>query len=107
MLAPFFISAALSPSRQHSFRSVTTGHLCLLFACAWWGNQHRHLAGMVLGQALLTAGIVEGAVLAGWRWTQLPKSQALEFLLVSPLRPAGVFLAEAVVGLARLLLVTI
>jgi hypothetical protein len=61
----------------------------------------------VFGHVLLTAGIVEGAVLAGWRLTQLPKSQALEFLLVSPLRPAGVFLSEAVVGLCLLILVTL
>ena len=38
---------------------------------------------MVLGNGLLVAGIVEGALLVGWRLTQLPKSQALEFLLVS------------------------
>ncbi len=37
----------------------------------------------------------------------MPKSQALEFLLVSPLRPERVLLAEALVGLARLALVTL
>jgi len=37
----------------------------------------------------------------------LPRSQALEFLLVSPLHPRRVFLAEALVGLARLALVTL
>src|SRR5207237_7504654 len=60
-----------------------------------------------LGQSLLVAGIVEGAVLIGWRLTQLPKSQALEFLLVSPLQPGRFFLAEAAVGLGRLALVTL
>jgi hypothetical protein len=60
---------------------------------------------VALGLTLLVAGIVEGAVLIGWRLTQLPKSQALEFLLVTPLRPRRVFLAEAVVGLLRLGLV--
>ncbi|HYT92375.1 MAG TPA: hypothetical protein VEL76_26915, partial [Gemmataceae bacterium] len=39
--------------------------------------------------------------------TQLPKSQALEFLLVSPVRPRQLFLAEALVGLTRLALVTL
>jgi hypothetical protein len=53
------------------------------------------------------AGIVEGAALVGWRLTQLPRSQALEFLLVSPLRPFRTFLAEALVGLALLGLVTL
>ena len=41
------------------------------------------------------------------RLTQLPKTQALEFLLVSPLRPKRLFLAEAIVGLSRLGLVTL
>ena len=62
---------------------------------------------MVLGNVLLVAGIVEGALLLGWRLTQLPKSQALEFILVSPLRPPLVFMAEALVGLVRLSLVTL
>src|SRR5439155_21430449 len=61
----------------------------------------------ILGHGLLVAGILEGALLLGWRLTQLPKSQALEFLLVSPVRPRQFFLAEALVGLARLALVTL
>jgi hypothetical protein len=64
-------------------------------------------AAPVLGLVLLTAGIVEGALLLGWRLTQLPRTQALEFLLVSSLRPWQVFLAEAAVGLTRLALVTL
>ena len=51
-------------------------------------------------------GIVQGALLVGWRLTQIPKSQSLEFLLASPLRPARVFLAEALAGLGRLALVS-
>jgi hypothetical protein len=35
-----------------------------------------------LGHILLVAGVVEGATLIGWRLTQLPRSQALDFLLV-------------------------
>src|SRR5262249_36197241 len=49
----------------------------------------------------------EGALLVGWRLTQLPRSQALEFLLVSPLRPRPLFLAEAAVGLTLLGFVTL
>jgi hypothetical protein len=60
-----------------------------------------------LGHLLLIAAIVEGALLIGWRLTQLPRSQAMEFLLVSPLRPHRLFLAEAAVGLALLGLVTL
>src|SRR5439155_18976367 len=62
---------------------------------------------LVIGNLLLVAGIVEGALMIGWRLAQLPKSQALEFLLVSPLRPGHVFLAEAAVGTALLGLVTL
>ena len=67
MYAQFFVTAAVSPSRQRGVRGVMVGHLVLLLVCAWWGGLHRSLAGQVLGQVLLTAGIVEGAVLAGWR----------------------------------------
>jgi hypothetical protein len=55
----------------------------------------------VVGQLALVLGIVEGGALIGWRLTQLPKSQALEFLLVSPVQPRRVFLAEMIVGVAR------
>ncbi len=66
-----------------------------------------HGSRMLLGNVLLVAGIVEGALLLGWRLTQIPKSQALEFLLVSPLRPPWVFVAEACVGIVRLALLTL
>lgn len=62
---------------------------------------------MVLAQGLLIAGIVEGSLLVGWRLTQTPKSQSLEFLLVSPVQPRGYFLSEACAGLARTALVTL
>jgi hypothetical protein len=62
---------------------------------------------VALGLTLLVAGIVEGAVLIGWRLTQLPKSQSMEFLFVTPLRPRRLFLAEAAVGLLRLALITL
>ena len=57
------------------------------------------------GYLLLTLGIVEGAALVGWRLTQLPKSQALEFLLTSPIQPRRLFLAELLVGVGRFALV--
>src|SRR5262249_21771633 len=78
-----------------------------LLGCAWAAHYLPKGALILVFAALLIAGMVEGALLLGWRLTQLPKSQALEFLLVSPLQPRCVFLAEAVVGLCRLALVTL
>jgi hypothetical protein len=109
MLAPFFALAAQSQSRQRTFRNLVVAHVVLLSsaACAfaWFGSGPKPLAS--LGHVALVAGIVEGAALVGWRLAQLPKSQALEFLLVSPLRPRRVVLAEALVGLGWLALVTL
>src|SRR5258708_28406452 len=62
---------------------------------------------VLLGVIVLVAGIIEGALLIGWRLTQLPKSQALEFLLVSAVRPSTVLIAEALVGLTLLGMVTL
>jgi hypothetical protein len=107
VLSPFFILATLSPSRQISFRKAVAAHLLLLLGCLGWAHYRPLQPGPIIGYVLLTAGIVEGAALLGWRLTQLPKSQALEFLLVSPMRPLGVFLAEAFVGSALLALVTL
>jgi hypothetical protein len=107
MFSAFFAVAAVSPTRQRGFRRAVLSHLLLLLALTGWLCHRPPNGGAILGYVLLTAGIAEGAVLAGWRLTQLPKTQALEFLLVSPLRPAGVFLAEALVGLCRLTLVTL
>src|SRR5437899_7687532 len=108
MLAPFFSLAAISPGRQRVFRQAVVAHLVVM-AGAVWAMQYRDQDGAApfLGYVLLTAGIVEGAILLGWRLTQLPKSQALEFLLVTPLRPPRVLLAEAMVGLGRLALITL
>jgi hypothetical protein len=120
MISSFFALAAQSPSRQGAFRRTVVIHLVTLALGLWvidrltgsvWPALPRTpaatTAAALLGDLLLIAGIVEGAALVGWRLTQLPKSQALEFLLVTPLRPARVLLAEAGVGLARLGLVTL
>jgi hypothetical protein len=107
MFSPFFAQAAQSPGRQQAFRVLVGAHLLLLLAGAWAASTAPRDRAGVLADALLVAGIIEGAVLLGWRLAQLPKSQALEFLLVSPLRPPWVFAAEAAVGVARLALVTL
>jgi hypothetical protein len=109
MVVPFFTLAAQSPSRQRTFRNLVVAHVLLLVAAAWGlSRMEDSLKPMAhLGHVMLVAGIVEGAVLVGWRLAQLPKSQALEFLLVSRLEPRRLLLAEALVGLARLGLVTL
>jgi hypothetical protein len=106
----FFALAAQSPTRQKTFRRVVVVHLLVLSALVF-GLFAQAVAPpaasrTLLGQILLVAGIVEGALLIGWRLTQMPKSQALEFLLVSPLRPHWLVVAEVLVGLAQLALVT-
>src|SRR5262245_3051939 len=108
MFRAFFFLAARSPGRQRTFRRAVAAHLLVLGAAIWpLVQQGPGGLPVLLGHVLLLAGVVEGAALVGWRLTQLPKSQALEFLLVSPLRPRFVLLAEAAVGLAQLGLVTL
>jgi hypothetical protein len=106
MLSPFFALAMLAPNRQRSFRRAVVLHVlfCTAVVIAV-ANNHATLP--VGGQMLLVAAIVEGATLVGWRLTQLPNSQALEFLLVSPMQPRRLFLLEAGVGLARLALISL
>lgn len=105
-MVPFFIVAMQSPGRHRSFRRMAVGHFLVVFSlvvltvrAGQWGPPG------LLGHLTLMLGMVEGAALIGWRLTQLPKSLALEFLIVTPLRPRRVFLAEAAVGVARFLLV--
>src|SRR5262245_53656732 len=105
LLYPFFALTAQSPTRQNTFRVVVVTHL-MVVAGAMLLVMTRQSSPQLLGHLLLVAGIVEGAVLIGWRLTQLTKSQALEFLLVTPLPSGFVLVAEALVGLARLILVT-
>lgn len=112
MLSSFFRLSAVSPARQRALRGAAAAHLLLLAYGAWFvhaaGQGWKQVrAEVVLGALLVTAGVVEGAILIGWRLTQLPKSLALEFLLVTPLRAERVFLAESLTGIARLGLVTL
>jgi hypothetical protein len=107
MLSAFFAIAARSRRRQRLLRGAVAAHLVAFLATAVWACAHPADAALFLGYFLLTAGIVEGAMLLGWRLTQVPKTQALEFLLVSPLRPARIFAAEALVGLSQLIFLTL
>ncbi len=109
MVTSFFVLAAQSPGRQLAFRRAVVAHIlavgAMALALTW--TMPSPVPGMFLGQVLLVLAILEGATLLGWRLAQLPKSQALEFLLVSPLRPGWFFLAEVAVGVARIGLVTL
>jgi hypothetical protein len=108
MLYPFFALAAQSRNRQKTFRRLLIVHLLLLLWGFWMlGRQPIGRPATPLGHGSLVIGIIEGALLVGWRLTQLPRSRALEFVLVSPLRPARFFLAEALVGLTQLGLLTL
>jgi hypothetical protein len=107
MLGPFFRVGMLSISRQATFRRAVVVHLLLVASMVFLVYVQGSFGAVMLGEVLLVAGIVEGAILIGWRLTQMPKSQALEFLLVSPVQPHRVFWAEALVGLGRLALVTL
>jgi hypothetical protein len=108
MLSPFFSLAAQSPTRQRAFRRAVCAHILLLSSLAWSVcRQPPSGPPALIGPAVLVAGIIEGAMLVGWRLTQLPKSQALEFLLVSPVRPQRLLLGEGLVGLYLLGLVTL
>src|SRR5262245_45871608 len=106
MLKPFFSTAMRAPVRHLSFRRTVALHVLILAGLGSAAAQAASPATLsVVGQLTLVLGILEGGALVGWRLTQLPKSQALEFLLVSPVQPRRVFLAEAAVGVARLALV--
>src|ERR1043166_9102897 len=104
----FFKLAAVSTNRQRTLRTMVVGHLVMLFIL-FFGMLFKPdtTSPVLLGAIVLVAGIIEGALLIGWRLTQLPKSQALEFLLVSAVRPSSVLVAEALVGILLLALVTI
>ncbi|MCZ2341222.1 MAG: hypothetical protein LC104_05420 [Bacteroidales bacterium] len=106
MLTPFFATAMRAPARQRSFRYLAVAHVAFLAVLAQGVSRATEQQSLeIAGNLLLILGIVEGAAIIGWRLTQLPKSQALEFLLTSPVQPKRVFLAEAMVGVARFSLV--
>lgn len=96
----------LAPGRQRRFRAAGCLHAGLVAAIALFVLRNPSLMPLA-AQILVILGIVEGALLIGWRLTQVPKSQALEFLLVSPLQPWRVFMAEAAVAVSCAALVTL
>ncbi|HVJ81099.1 MAG TPA: hypothetical protein VNC50_08520 [Planctomycetia bacterium] len=117
MILPFFELAYRSPTRRGVFRNLLLVRLgCLAGAVLLGTLAHaaRHsgrpdapLLGEWIGWTLLVIGIVEGALVVGWRMTQLPKSRTLEPLLLSPTPAWATLLGEQAVGLLMLLLLTV
>jgi hypothetical protein len=107
MPLPFIKLAMTSPERQKVFRRLVVFHIVLLTAVGFAAQVMPGAPLSNLGHAAILASIIEGAGLIGWRLAQIPKSQSLEFLLVSPVQPRRVFVAEAISGIGRLALVTL
>jgi hypothetical protein len=108
MLAPFFAVAMTAPGRHTAFRRAAVIHVALLSVLAIATSLRPSPDFVsVVAQLILVLGLVEGAAMIGWRLTQLPKSQALEFLLTSPIQPKRLFVAESLVGVTRFALVSL
>lgn len=106
MLRPFFDLAMIAPGRHKMFRQAVVAHVLFVSALGWFlPLSGKEGALTTFGYILLSLAMVEASALVGWRLAQLPKSQALEFLLVSPVQPKRVFIAEALVGVSRFALV--
>src|SRR5687767_1122930 len=107
MLGHFFTLAAASPTRRSALRRVLLAHVAALgLVLVFLDASEAGVGRLAVGNLLIIAGIVEGALLIGWRLTQLPKSQALEFILVTPLESHRFLFGEALVCMSRLALVT-
>lgn len=108
LIGPFFEAAGRSVSRQASLRQMVAAHLIVL-AAAWIALAMglARSAVHVMGFTLLLAGVVEGALLIGWRLTQWPKSKALELILVSPTQARQSMLGEQAVGMTMIAFVVL
>ncbi len=108
MLWDFFRSAGQSPTRQRLFRWMVVLHLAVLGLAVLMlsGNRSGRLFS-ILGDAHVLLGIVEGAILVGWRLAQWPKSQALEPLLLANLSSRSVMAGEQSVGIGQLFLLAL
>lgn len=108
MLYPFFEQAGRSVTRQRAFFQLAMTHILVaagaLLICFDLPHAMRF---QHFGNVLLIGGIVEGALIVGWRLTQLPKSRSLETLLLSPVSAPLIMLGEQLVGVAFLGLLTL
>jgi hypothetical protein len=100
MLYPFFQQAGRSSSRQLALRWLAATHTAVLTCTiAICGLARSPALPETVGFTLLTAGIVEGAIVLGWRLVQLPRSRSLEPILLSPVSAPAILLGEQMVGL--------
>ncbi|MBY0588187.1 hypothetical protein K2X85_13485 [bacterium] len=108
MLVDFFRWAGRSPSRNRTFRLLVVMHLVVLGATVllvMLSRQSRVFS--IVGFAHLLLGIVEGALVIGWRLVQWPKSQSLEPLLLANISSRAVMAGEQAVGLAQMALIAL
>ena len=105
MLREFFKQASRSPSRQRFFRTLAVIHFLVLSMVILIVLQGKRIPlAAAVGDAIVLLGIVEGALVVGWRLVQWPKSRALEPLLLANLSSAGVMAGEQAVGMTFLAL---
>src|SRR5262249_39051644 len=105
MLLTFFSHAMRSRERHLAWRRLAIAQIVIASLCAWLiGAYDRRI---LAGSVLLVSGIVQGAILVGWRLSQIPKCQGLELLLGSPVRPAMTFTGEALSAWGLLTLVIV
>ncbi|QDU60820.1 hypothetical protein Pan216_16720 [Planctomycetes bacterium Pan216] len=103
MILPIFEHAGRSLNRQRVFRRLVAIHIATVGAVlVLFGHGQDRFLVERLGYTLLIAGIVEGALVLGWRLSQLPKSRSLEPLLLSPVHPPALMLGEQLVGVVQL-----
>jgi hypothetical protein len=102
MILTFFCHAMRSRERQLAWRRLAIAQILLASLCALLIACDRRILG---GSILLVTGIVQGAMLVGWRLSQIPKCRGMELLLGSPVRPPMTFIGEAFSALGVLALV--
>lgn len=103
MLYPIFLHAGRSVNRQSAFRWLLAMHLTIIGGTAVFGAALQLTNySETIGFSVLIAGIVEGAIVVGWRLTQLPKSRSLEPMLLSPVPAPRIMIGEQLVGLTLL-----
>ena len=103
MIWHFLLTATRSPARQQMFRRFLVIEIIVLAVAILLCAARRDTAVLaIVGDASLLLGIVQGALIIGWRLVQWPKSQALETLLLANLSSAAVMRGEQFVGIVQL-----
>jgi hypothetical protein len=101
-LNPFIVAGMRSHSRQGAFRRSVVAHTSIHLGLALLLLRDSRLSTIqFVAYFSIALAIIEGAFFLGWRLTQLPKSEAMEFMLVSPVQSHQFFFAEASVSFTR------